>query len=237
MYVKTKAIVISSLRYQDKSLIVKCFTESDGLKSYYVRDAFSSKKTNQKTVYFQPLNILNIEANHRNNGRLEYFKEVKIACPYFTIHTDITKTTLSIFISEILHNSIKEEGQNKNLYSYLETALQWLDTHNEIANFHLILLLGITRFLGFYPENPSEQNKHFDMAEGIFVPYESVNCLTENETRLLRKLLLLQFDNKSKTFHISERQLLLKILINYYSFHQEGFIKPKSIEILREVFN
>ncbi|MFY8065413.1 MAG: recombination protein O N-terminal domain-containing protein, partial [Flavobacterium sp.] len=30
MLVKTKAIVISALKYQEKSLIVKCFTQSDG---------------------------------------------------------------------------------------------------------------------------------------------------------------------------------------------------------------
>ena len=36
MLVKTKAIVISALKFQEKSLIVKCFTQSDGLKSYFV---------------------------------------------------------------------------------------------------------------------------------------------------------------------------------------------------------
>ena len=41
MLVKTKAIVISSLKYQEKSLIVKCLTQSDGLKSYFVPNAFS----------------------------------------------------------------------------------------------------------------------------------------------------------------------------------------------------
>ena len=48
MLVKTKAIVLSSLKFQEKSLIVKCFTESDGLKSYFVQSAYSNKKSNQK---------------------------------------------------------------------------------------------------------------------------------------------------------------------------------------------
>ena len=81
MLIKTKAMVISALRYQEKSLIVKCFTESAGLKSYYVRDAFSSRKSSQKTVYFRPLNILEIEASHKNKGTLEYFKEVRLSQP------------------------------------------------------------------------------------------------------------------------------------------------------------
>ena len=73
MLVKTKAIVISTLKYQEKSLIVKCFTQSDGLKSYFVRNAFSSGKTSQKIAYFQPLTILESEATHKNKGTLEHF--------------------------------------------------------------------------------------------------------------------------------------------------------------------
>ncbi|OIQ19334.1 MAG: DNA repair protein RecO [Flavobacterium sp. MedPE-SWcel] len=237
MLVKTKAIVISSLRYQEKSLIVKCFTESDGLKSYYVRDAFTSRKSTQKTVYFRPLNILEIEASHRNNGKLEYFKEVRLAHPYHSINTDIIKTSISIFISEILHNCIKEEEQNQNLYSYLEASLLWLDNHDEVANFHLIFLLEITRFLGFYPEITSSDTPFFEMIEGVFIPHESISCLTEHETLLLRKLMSLKLDVTAKTFHVSERQALLKILIDYYSFHLDGFMRPKSLEVLREVFS
>ena len=76
MQVKTKAIVISALKYHEKSLIVKCFTQSDGLKSYFVRNAFASGKTSQKIAYFQPLTILEIDASHKNKGTLEHFKEI-----------------------------------------------------------------------------------------------------------------------------------------------------------------
>src|SRR5436189_3125518 len=105
MQVKTKAIVISAIKYQEKSLIVKCFTQSDGLKSYFVRDAFSAKDK-QKIAYFQPLTILEIVSDHKNKGNLEYLKEIKIAIPFQTIHTDIFKSTIVMFVSEILHNSI-----------------------------------------------------------------------------------------------------------------------------------
>jgi DNA repair protein RecO (recombination protein O) len=237
MLVKTKAIVLSALRYQEKSLIVKCFTESDGLKSYYVRDAFSSKKSSQKTVYFRPLTILEIEASHKNKGTLEYFKEVRLAYPYFSINTDITKTTIAIFISEMLHHSIREEEKNQSLYSFLETALLWLDSHDEAANFHLILLLEITKFLGFYPDGSQQEHPYFEMTDGVFVPYESISCLSADETKLFRKLMLLRFDNTTKAFHVTERQALLKIVLDYYVFHLDGFRRPKSLDVLKEVFN
>src|SRR6218665_3969186 len=122
MLVKTKAIVISALKFQEKSLIVKCFTLSNGLKSYIVRDAFSSRKGSSKVAYFQPLTIIDIEAVHKNKGTLENFKEVKMASPFHSIHSDIYKSTMVLFLSEILHHSIHEEEENEALFTFLETA-------------------------------------------------------------------------------------------------------------------
>ncbi len=237
MQIKTRAIVISALKYQEKSLIVKCFTLSDGLKTYFVRDAFSSRKSNQKIAYFQPLTILEIEAVHKNKGTLESFKEIKITTPFHSIHSDLVKSTIVMFISEILHHSIQEEEANKNLFIFLETALNWLDNHNETANFHLILMLETTKYLGFYPDVSDIDQKFFEMTEGIFSPFHAISSLTEHETNLFKKLIDLKFDNNQKTFHVIERQILLKIMIDYYSFHLDGFKKPKSLDVLKEVFS
>ena len=237
MLVKTKAIVISSLKYQEKSLIVKCFTLSDGLKSYFVRDAFSSRKSNQKIAYFQPFSILEIEAVHKNKGTLENFKEIKLAIPFQTIHNTITKSTIVLFLSEMMHYSIHEEEENDSLFTFLETALLWLDAHDEIANFHLIFLLEATKYLGFYPDTADIDLPYFEMTEGIFTPFNAISSLSEHETQLFKKLLELKFESDLKTFHVIERQILLKILIDYYSFHLEGFRKPKSLDVLKEVFS
>jgi DNA repair protein RecO (recombination protein O) len=175
MLIKTKAIVISTIKYQEKSLIVKCFTESDGLKSYFVQSAFSSKKSNQKIAYFQPLTILEIEANHKNKGTLEHFKEIKLATAFQSINTNIYKSTIVIFLSEIIHHSIHEEEKNQDLFTFLETALLWLDNHEEIANFHLILMLEMTKFLGFYPDDSDIELNFFDINEGIFTPFHGIN--------------------------------------------------------------
>ena len=237
MLVKTKAIVISSIKYQEKSLIVKCFTLSDGLKSYFVRDAFSSRKSNQKIAYFQPFSILEIEAVHKNKGTLENFKEIKLAIPFQTIHNTITKSTIVLFLSEMMHYSIYEEEENEALFTYLETALLWLDAHDDIANFHLIFLLEATKYLGFYPDNTDVDLPFFEMTEGVFTPFHAISSLSQHETQLFKKLLSLKFESDLKTFHVIERQLLLKILIDYYSFHLDGFRKPKSLDVLKEVFS
>lgn len=236
MVLKTRGIVISAVRYAETSLVVKCFTQAEGLRSYFVRGAFGTKKSSQKSIYFRPLSILDIVATHKNKGALEYFKEVRPAHLYTTLHTDMAKTTIALFVSEVLHHCIKEEEQNAGLYEFLETALLWLDGHDEPVNFHLILLMGLTKFLGFYP-NGLDGHPFFEMTEGVFMPYASSTCLTENETLLLRRLMALTLENREKAFHITERQALLKILLDYYTIHLDGFKKPRSLDVLREVFS
>ena len=75
------------------------------------------------------------------------------------------------------------------------------------------------------------------MKEGVFSPFQAVNSLSEHASDLLKKLIELRFESDKKTFHSSERQIILKILVEYYGFHLEGFKKPKSLEVLREVFS
>jgi len=134
----------------------------------------------------------------------------------------------------MLHHSIKEEEENENLFTFLETALLWLDNHEEITNFHLIFLLQMTKFFGFFPNKAN--GNYFEMIDGVFSEYQGTSCLNFQETVLLKKLLELKFDSSKKLFLASERQQLLKIIIDYYSIHLDGFKKPKSLEVLKEVF-
>jgi DNA repair protein RecO (recombination protein O) len=142
-----------------------------------------------------------------------------------------------MFLSEMLHHSIHEEEANPDFFSFLETAFLWLDTNDQIANFHLILLMEATKFLGFYPENSNPDYAFFEMREGVFVPFETVTCLNNSNSYLLKKLLELRFDSTQVLFNSKERQELLKIIIDYYALHLDGFRKPKSLEVLMEVFS
>jgi DNA repair protein RecO (recombination protein O) len=142
-----------------------------------------------------------------------------------------------MFVSEVLHHSIREEENNESLFDFLEAALLWLDNHDEMANFHLILMLETTKYLGFYPDTSDMDMPFFEMTEGVFTPFHAISSLSEHETNLFKKLIALRFDTDQKVFHVIERQLVLKILINYYMHHLDGFKKPKSLDVLKEIFS
>jgi DNA repair protein RecO (recombination protein O) len=237
--ISTKAIVLSSLKYSDSSLIVKCYTFEEGVKSYLIRGILKAKKGGLKVAYFQPLNQLKMVVNHNNKGALNSIKEVHITYPYKSIYTNIVKQSIVLFLSEILSNCIQEEEENTALFGYLETAFMWLDIHDQIADFHLLFLLNLTRFLGFYPDISDSDRSGFNLLEGNFTnaSYQK-NVITGNDFYQFKKLLGIDFDDINRGFfNKKERQSLLKIIIQYFELHLDGFRTPKSLQILESVFN
>ncbi|QXP50837.1 DNA repair protein RecO [Cellulophaga sp. HaHa_2_1] len=240
MQVTTKAIVLSALKYGDTSLIVKIYTASDGLKSYLLKGVLASKKGKLKTAYFQPLMQLELVAYHKNKGTLETVREAKPSYHYQSLHTNITKNALTFFLAEMLSNSIQEEEEdNDNLFEFLEASLQWLDSHDEISNFHLYFLMVLTKYFGFYPDISESKAPYFDLQEGAFSYSLSLNPIVLGENLYYFKQFLgINFDAISAIkMSKRQRQELLKSIILYYELHLHGFRKPKSLAILNEVFS
>ena len=239
MQVNTKAIVLTSLKYGDSSLIVKAFTASDGLKSYLLKGVLAAKKGKLKTAYFQPLTQLEIVAYHKNKGTLESIREAKINYHYQTLHTDIAKNAITMFLAEILGNSIHEEERNEGLFEFLEASLQWLDAHDDISNFHLYFLLRLTKYFGFYPDLDHSNAACFDLLEGEFTNSPSLNPIVTGENLFYFKSFLgINFDAiHNIKMNKTNRQELLKSLVLYFELHLQGFRKPKSLAVLNEVFS
>ena len=238
MVVATKAIVLSSLKFGDSDLIVKCFTASSGLKSYLLRNILKSKKGKLKVSLFQPLTILEIEASHKNKGSLERIKEAKVYHSYQTLHTQIVKTSMTIFIAEILANTINEEAEDAQLFGFIKESLLWLDQSARTSNFHILFLLKLRMYLGFYPDTDTEQKPYFNLMEGVFQDFNTGKYSERSQrTAKLKEFFGIDFD-KSNDIKLTKNQRsdLLALLLQYYQLHLHGFKKPKSLVVLNQIF-
>lgn len=238
MLVHTKAIVITALKYSEADLIVKCFTLSSGLKTYLLRGILKSKKGKFKPSQFQPLTQLELVAKHKDKGSMEYLQDAKILKHYKELHTHIIKGAMVLFLSEIIRNSVQEEEQNEPLYYFLESSIDWLDNNNTVANFHLLFMLKLTRYLGFYPDDAGKDLPYFDLQEGTFHGQETGPYCVEGANLLfLKQFLGTNFDDTAEIkMNKTERSNFLGMLLAYYQLHLESFKKPKSLSVLNEIF-
>lgn len=238
MLIHTKAIIISALKYGEADLIVKAYTLSDGLCTYMLKGVLKSRKGKFKASMFQSLTQLDIVANHRGSGKMEYLREAKVTGNYQSLHTHPVKQAMTMFLAEMLRNAIREEESNEPLFHYLEYSFQVLDTLDKIANFHLLFLLNLTRYLGFQPETGMEDLPVFNLLDGVFqeIPTNDY-CIEGNNVDLLKSLLGTDFDTLQHIkLNQSSRNDFLNMLLLYYELHIEGFRKPKSLSVLNEIF-
>jgi DNA repair protein RecO (recombination protein O) len=236
MITTTKAVVLNAIKYSDSDLIVKCYTQL-GVKSFIIKGLFKKKKGKITPGFFQSLTLLEITAKYESKRSLSFVRDVNLAYSFSTIFADISKQTMVLFLAEVLTNSLREEESNPKLFTYIETALKWLDTNSETLNFHLLFLINLTKHLGFYPDK-SDNGKYFDLEAGNFSNGQTSKfCISENESLLFKSLLGTNFDGLNRlNFSKKNRQLLLETIIQYYELHLPGFRKPKSLEVLKEVF-
>ncbi|MEQ6125061.1 DNA repair protein RecO [Pseudotenacibaculum sp. MALMAid0570] len=237
--VSTKAIVISTIKYGDSSLIARLYTNEFGLVSYLIKGILKSKKGKLKAAYFQPLTQLNIVASHQEKRGLQSIREAQVINMYKTLHLNIVKQSVVLFLAEMMSGAIQEEEENQPLYNYLEKAFLWLDNHDNISNFHLLFLLNLTKFLGFYPDTSEIHKTGFHLREGTFTDFEHEKEVVKGEEILqFKKLLGINFDTiESINFSKKQRQDLLRMLIQYFELHLGGFKHPKSLHVLEAVFS
>ena len=239
MILSTNAIVLSKLRYRDNDLIVKCYTQHYGVVSFLLRGVLKSKKGLTKTAYFQLLSQLQLVIVYNPNRSLHTIKETKLNYVYSSLHSNIFKSSIVMFLAEVLSSTLKEEEQNDTLFSYIETTLQWLDTHTECSNFHLLFLLNLTKYLGFYPENIPLKHEFFNLLDGKFEAKQlGKYSISGDNFNLLKQLLDTKFDELSQIkITAKQRQSFLNMILLYYELHLGDFKKPKSLQVFNEVFN
>lgn len=239
MITQTKAIVLHTLKYNDTSLIAHCYTEAYGKQSFLLKGILNAKMGGIRKAYFQALMPLEIQFNHKKKGGLCFLKEVKVLHSYASLHNDIKKNAIVLFLAEVLHKCLKEEEANPLLFEFLENAFLWLDSQQNTANFHLIFLLKLSKFLGFFPYLESENALFFNLESGCFTQNKPLEKHLEGESVFVLKTLLgMNFEENSflKLNQLLRRELL-NAIVRYFELHLLGFSPPKSLSILHEVFD
>lgn len=241
MLVKTRGVVFHQLKYSETSLIVKIYTEEFGIQSYLVKGA-RTKKSRISTSLFQPLSLVELVAYRKEKNNLHHIKEIKSLFHYTSISTDIIKSSICIFVNELLYRSIREEEANPALFEFIFSSMRWLDLISEqFYNFHLVFAMHLSKYLGFFPRGiHTKTTPIFNLTEGCFENNSTNNhlCIEGIFADLFSQISNSSFENMSniKMNGDLRTQLAEKIVI-YYQHHLANFEELKSLEVLKAILS
>lgn len=240
MIVKTRGIVLHYIKYSDSSGIVNVFTHQAGRQSYMVRGINKGRKV-MRNAMFQPLTIIDIEGSHSSKREVQQLKNCTLGYVPFTANFSPAKSSVVIFLAEVLNSALHEDAPDQGLYDFIEKSVISLDqAEGTVANFHIMFLTKLTRFLGFGPSVAESESKLiFDLSNGVFgqVPPVSGEYASQSSSALLEIFLKTPFHEMGNIkLEKSERRDLLSLLLKYYSLHIPGFRKINSTAILYDLF-
>lgn len=240
MYIDDKGVVLRCVKYDDKSFVAHLFTASRGHVSFIV-NASRGKRSGTNVRLFQPLSFLSFQWDAKPTATLHRMKEARLLFVQQGVPFDPVKRSVAMLLTEFLVYALRSEAANPDLYLYMEHSIRWYDMAEKgYANFHLVFLLKLARFLGIAPNMEAyDEGDLFDLTNAHFV-----SCGMSTETMMSSYDARLLFSLGGATYETmdaipmngQDRARIVRYLSTYYTLHVANFPSLQSLEILQELF-
>lgn len=220
---KTQAIVLKYINYTDSSIIVNLLTRDFGKQTYIVR-GLRGKSSKTKINLLQPMTIINIDVKHKPKSNIHSLQEFSLAEFYKQIPYNITKSSIAVFLAEVVNKTLKDGDEDTEIFAFVKQYMLKLDEiEANYSNIHIIFLVRLTSFLGFYP----------NVDNNVFYSSEINKTLTSLTEKVLNSNeLVINLDEVNS----SNRNNILDLLLEYYNIHLQTNINIKSLDVLKAVF-
>ena len=151
-------------------MVAHILTDVGGRRGYMVQGLGKGKGASRgKGALFQPMFLVEFVGVESSKMQLDRMREVTLAEPLQSIPFDVRKSTIALFMSELLYKLIREVEPNSPLFEYVYGSVVALDRMDAgVYNFHLWFMVGLSRFLGFYPSGEWQEGAIFDIEAGCF---------------------------------------------------------------------
>lgn len=246
MIFTSDAIVLRSFMFADTKMMVDVLSAGEGRMSCVLKTGRQSaggrrRQRSGSRQLFQPLAMLELQLERKAAGQLAVIKDAQMCTAFQSIPFDPYKLAISMFLSEFLCNVTWSEHDAALLFEYVRESILWLDSVREgFSNFHLVFMMRLTRFIGFYPNlDDYREGCSFDMLNGCFISAATARpgILAADDARKLQLLMRMNYGNM-RLFSMSrdDRNRCLDVILEYYRLHVPDFREMKSLGVLRELF-
>ena len=242
MLTRTRAIILSNRKHKENAAILQLYTEEYGRCSYILYGV-QSKRNGKRQSFLQPFSTVIVEGESQPKRELQQIKEIKSDYPHTNLLFDPYKSTIALFLSEVLLKVLNTNEKDKPLFSFLHHSVRYLDLAEKgVANFHITFLIRLTQFLGFFPalENDRFDRHYYDLKQAHFTPVKPLHkhYLIPQEAAFLPQLTRISYNNMHQfRFSRQERVELLEKILSYYKLHLQEFGEIQALYVLKEVFD
>ncbi len=238
---KARGIVLHTVKYGDRGLVAYLLTDLFGRQSYMVQGVRSTRGHGNRGALLQPMFLVEFEGLSSHRAEMHRFRELRSGVALRSVPFDVRKSTVALFMAEMLYRLVREVEANSPLFDFVwgaVCALDGLEDAAATANFHLWFMVGLARHLGFYPLGEWAPGWWFDIREGLFTALEPRGPgFSRENAELLGRLMDAEVDDlASLPLGRGRRVEFLNAMLAYFGYHLDAVRDVRSVDILREVF-
>lgn len=233
---KSRCIVLRTVKVGDNRIIADLLSRECGRLSV----ALPVGRRSTSRSLFQPLTVLDVDVIMSGRSSIARLSDARIAMTYVSLPFNGIKLSLAFFVAEFLSYATRDLHYDPTLYDFVEQSLEWLDAaESGIANFHLMFMIRMARFLGFYPDTSSFTiGSLFDLRDGVFCKYAPCHSDFLGQEDAERMMLLMRMrPGNMHLFRLSrqDRNRITDFCLQFYHLHIPAFGEMKTLEVLREL--
>jgi DNA repair protein RecO (recombination protein O) len=240
MVTRVRGLVLNLTKHSDSLFILNLYTRELGKLGLFVNKPQSKKKSIVRLSHLDLLNVLELDIEHQPTKTIHQLRALH-SCLSLHDESNYHKDAVIFFLAEAISKSIKHDGEDENLYDFLETSVELLRKQkSNFENFHLVFLHKMAFLHGFGVESDVSESKYFDLLNGIFtnqVPAHNY-FISGVEKDKLNQLLGTDFETKNQLqLGRNDRHRLIEIMMEIYKLHIPGFGNMKTLDVLKELFD
>lgn len=232
-----KAIILKTIHYSDTQKIIYAYSSGKGYLSFISPAAILKRKS-------MPVHLMQIsEIEYFENEKSNLYK-VRSISPLINLpnlYFDVVKMNIILLWGEILNLILKNEGKNEDLFEFIAHSVEYLNsTRTDTANFNLFFLYRLSGFLGYQINTSTWQEGYiFNISDGNFCPANQAASYVSgpNTARIIYRFCTCEAGEiKDIPLNRESRNILLDIILLFFTIHLNVNFNIKSIQVIREVF-
>lgn len=237
MFTPLECIALRCVRLNDSKSLLSVWTRTHGRVTFAI-PAGSSRQARRCRAITGPMMIFSGISDIRPGKDIFFIRDIQSHSQSMIQSPE--KTMVAIFLSEVLDRLLRRGEPDEALSEYLFSAAETfsdISDKGDIANFHILFLFHLTRFLGIGPRLDTNGDI-FDLREASFrhTPPLHPDFIDGRGASFLRVLdrFRLTAGRRLPINSVGRRTALNRIL-DFYGIHLENLSTLKSLEILRSL--
>ncbi len=228
-------VLLKKINYSETSLILHFFTLEDGFQAYIFRGGKKKKGT-----ILQPLSLIEITSYHKKNDTLKKITEVNSLFVPQNLFFHPVKSGLAFFMTEVLSQVLHDVNSDDRMFSFLEHEIKWIDDSNELTNYPMWFLFKLAEQIGIGVQVENPDGAFFNFQEGLISNQTPASSFYVNDD-VVPIIATLMISSKTDFLALqvykTKRNQIINHLIHYFQFHINNFKPPKSMEVMKTIFN